>query len=47
MVQQYVSDPHYEDQSTDKTLIRVNWHSDGTPNLGVPRALTDNVPEPN
>ncbi|EUC58191.1 hypothetical protein RSOL_236800 [Rhizoctonia solani AG-3 Rhs1AP] len=24
----------------------VGWHSDGTPNLGEPRALTDNVPEP-
>lgn len=29
------------------TMVQaVGWHSDGTPNLGSPRALTDNVPEP-
>lgn len=27
-------------------LSRVGWHSDGSPNFGSPRALTDNVPEP-
>ncbi|KAJ7115974.1 Arabinanase/levansucrase/invertase [Mycena epipterygia] len=25
---------------------QVGWHTDGTPNLGSPRALTDSVPEP-
>ncbi|KAL0579425.1 hypothetical protein V5O48_002596 [Marasmius crinis-equi] len=25
---------------------QVGWHSDGSPNLGSPRALSDNVPEP-
>lgn len=25
---------------------RVSWHTDGTPSLGSPRALTDSVPEP-
>ncbi|KAF8749160.1 Glycosyl hydrolases family 43 [Rhizoctonia solani] len=30
-----------------RTMVQaVGWHSDGTPNLGEPRALTDNVPEP-
>ncbi|KAB5588378.1 Alpha-N-arabinofuranosidase [Ceratobasidium theobromae] len=30
-----------------RTMVQaVGWHSDGTPNLGSPRALTDNVPEP-
>ncbi|KIY66548.1 glycoside hydrolase family 43 protein [Cylindrobasidium torrendii FP15055 ss-10] len=29
------------------TLVQqVGWHSDGSPNLGSPRALSDNVPEP-
>ncbi|KAF9006183.1 Arabinanase/levansucrase/invertase [Cyathus striatus] len=29
------------------TMVQqVGWHSDGTPNLGSPRALSDNVPEP-
>lgn len=29
------------------TLVQqVVWHSDGSPNFGSPRALTDNVPEP-
>jgi len=35
--------------STDVLLrlaCRVGWHSDGSPNFGSPRALTDNVPEP-
>ncbi|KAF8691015.1 Glycosyl hydrolases family 43, partial [Rhizoctonia solani] len=30
-----------------RTMVQaVGWHSDGSPNLGQPRALTDNVPEP-
>ncbi|KAG9121943.1 hypothetical protein FRC07_001872 [Ceratobasidium sp. 392] len=30
-----------------RTMVQaVGWHTDGTPNLGEPRALTDNVPEP-
>ncbi|CEL61658.1 glycoside hydrolase family protein [Rhizoctonia solani AG-1 IB] len=30
-----------------RTMVQaVGWHSDGTPNLGEPRALTDSVPEP-
>ncbi|KAF8728448.1 Glycosyl hydrolases family 43, partial [Rhizoctonia solani] len=30
-----------------RTMVQaIGWHSDGTPNLGEPRALTDNVPEP-
>jgi GH43 family beta-xylosidase len=29
------------------TMVQaVNWNSDGTPNLGSPRALDNNVPEP-
>ncbi|TFK39788.1 glycoside hydrolase family 43 protein [Crucibulum laeve] len=29
------------------TMVQqVGWHTDGTPNLGSPRALSDNVPEP-
>ncbi|KAF8892279.1 glycoside hydrolase family 43 protein [Infundibulicybe gibba] len=29
------------------TMVQqVGWHTDGSPNLGSPRALTDNVPEP-
>ncbi|KAF8599945.1 Arabinanase/levansucrase/invertase [Ceratobasidium sp. AG-I] len=30
-----------------RTMVQaVGWHTDGTPNLGSPRALTDSVPEP-
>ncbi|KAG9092028.1 hypothetical protein FS749_016061 [Ceratobasidium sp. UAMH 11750] len=30
-----------------RTMVQaVGWHSDGSPNLGSPRAITDNVPEP-
>ncbi|CAE6481698.1 unnamed protein product, partial [Rhizoctonia solani] len=30
-----------------RTFVQeVGWNSDGTPNLGQPRAITDNVPEP-
>ncbi|CUA73066.1 alpha-N-arabinofuranosidase [Rhizoctonia solani] len=30
-----------------RTMVQaVGWHTDGTPNLSDPRALTDNVPEP-
>ncbi|KAF9466076.1 Arabinanase/levansucrase/invertase [Collybia nuda] len=30
-----------------RTLVQmVNWNSDGTPNLGSPRALSDNIAEP-
>ncbi|KAH7335021.1 Arabinanase/levansucrase/invertase [Rhizoctonia solani] len=30
-----------------RTMVQaVGWNSDGTPNLGTPRALTDNIPEP-
>ncbi|KAJ7281515.1 Arabinanase/levansucrase/invertase [Mycena rebaudengoi] len=29
------------------TMVQqVGWHTDGSPNLGSPRALSDNVPEP-
>ncbi|KAG8782235.1 hypothetical protein FRC12_021059 [Ceratobasidium sp. 428] len=30
-----------------RTMVQaVGWHTDGTPNLGSPRAITDSVPEP-
>ncbi|QRW00923.1 glycoside hydrolase family 43 protein [Ceratobasidium sp. AG-Ba] len=30
-----------------RTMVQpVYWHTDGSPNLGQPRALSDNVPEP-
>ncbi|KAF5383690.1 hypothetical protein D9615_003620 [Tricholomella constricta] len=30
-----------------RTMVQqVNWNSDGTPNLGSPRPLSDNIPEP-
>ncbi|CAE6464721.1 unnamed protein product [Rhizoctonia solani] len=30
-----------------RTFVQaVGWHSDGTPDLGQPRAISDNVPEP-
>ncbi|KAK0469927.1 Arabinanase/levansucrase/invertase [Desarmillaria tabescens] len=34
------------DGSRYTMVQQVTWHTDGTPNLGSPRALTDNVPEP-
>ncbi|KXN87392.1 Extracellular exo-alpha-(1-_5)-L-arabinofuranosidase [Leucoagaricus sp. SymC.cos] len=34
------------DGSRYTMVQQVTWHTDGTPNLGVPRALSDNVPEP-
>ncbi|CUA67349.1 hypothetical protein RSOLAG22IIIB_07378 [Rhizoctonia solani] len=30
-----------------RTMVQaVNWNSDGTPNLGTPRPLSENIPEP-
>ncbi|KAH8823116.1 Arabinanase/levansucrase/invertase [Flagelloscypha sp. PMI_526] len=34
------------DGSRYTMVQQVGWHSDGSPNLGSPRALTDSVPEP-